>query len=126
MQALYLGKIKSNRIRNMDIKQKKKALGHRIKAYRNNKNYTQEHFCEIIGLEQPNLSNIENGKNFPDIITLFALIESGGIEPNYLLDFLREDNSSYSNLDLEILSLLINLPEKSKIHLKNFLINLKK
>lgn len=42
----------------MNNEQLKKDLGLKIKSIRNSKNYTQEQFCELIGLEQPNLSNI--------------------------------------------------------------------
>lgn len=105
----------------LNNEQLKKDLGLKIKSIRNSKNYTQEQFCELIGLEQPNLSNIENGKNFPDITTLFSIIKNAGVEPNFLFSFKSEDAAQASNLDYEILDMLINLSEESKIRVKNII-----
>lgn len=103
----------------MNIEQTKKELGLRIKAYRTSKNFTQEQFCSIVNLEQPNLSNIENGKNFPDFNTLCAIIQKTDIEIDFLLGFLKADKTKYHSIDYEILDLLLNLPEESKIKIKN-------
>lgn len=59
----------------MDIKTLRTRLGKQIRTFRNKKGYTQEQFCEIIDLDQSNLSNIENGKTFPDIVTLYSFIK---------------------------------------------------
>ncbi len=104
----------------MNIEQLKKELGQRIKSFRLSKNFTQEKFCELINLEQPNLSNIENGKNFPDITTLFTLIEKAGIEPNYLFGVF-DKRTQYAPIDYEIINLILNLPNDLKIKAKNIL-----
>ena len=103
----------------MDINKFKKELGSRIKTFRTKKGYTQDKFCEIIGLEPPNLSNIENGKTFPDIITLHSIIRKAGIEPNYLLGYTDEDGIKYTPLDYEIIDLIAKLPDDTKLKLKN-------
>lgn len=105
----------------MDIQKIKKELGQRVKAFRKNNNYTQEQFCEIINLEQSNLSNIETAKNLPDILTLFSMIENGPIEPNFLLGFFNKNLEKHKPIDYEILDLLLNLPDESKIKLKGII-----
>lgn len=110
----------------MDEVQIKTELGLRIKSFRNEKNLSQEKFSNLICLEQSNLSNIENGKNLPDITTLCSIISKGGVSPEYLLGFLRDNNVKYDSLDFAILRLIIDLPNASKEHLKNFLLSLPK
>lgn len=105
----------------MDINRLKNELGNRIKTFRTKKGYTQDKLCEIIGLEPPNLSNIENGKTFPDIVTLHSLIKKAGIEPNFLFGFTDDDNIKYSPLDYEIIDLFKDLPAETKILIKNCL-----
>lgn len=105
----------------MDLKALKTQLGKRIKIFRDKKGYTQEQFCEIIDLDQSNLSNIENGKTFPDIVTLHSLIKKAGIEPNFLFGFTDDDNIKYSPLDYEIIDLFKDLPVETKILIKNCL-----
>ena len=105
----------------MDIQRIKNEIGHRLRAFRNHNNYTQEQFCEIISLEQSNLSNIENAKNLPDINTLFSMMENGQIEPNFLFGFFNKNFEQYSPIDYEILNMLLNLPMESKIRIKNII-----
>lgn len=105
----------------MDIEEIRKDLGQRIKAFRIRNNYTQEQFCEIINLEQPNLSNIENGKNLPDITTLFSIMENSKIEPNFLFGFFNKNFEQYTPIDYEILNMLLKLPIESKIRVKNII-----
>lgn len=69
----------------MDESLNKSALGQKIKILRNSLGLTQENFCNAINLEVSNLSNIENGKNFPSIQTIYKIITKFKIEPNDLL-----------------------------------------
>lgn len=110
----------------MDYSKQKALLGSRIKSFRIDKQYTQEYLASILSLEQANLSNIEKGKTFPNITTLCTLISKTNIEPNYLLDFLRENQDKYSTLDIDILNVLITLPKEAKENLLNFILTLKK
>lgn len=105
----------------MNIEEIKIKLGSKIKAVRINKGYTQEQFCAKINLEQPNLSNIENGKTLPDILTLCAIIKNIEVEPNYLFDFLLKNNQIFENLDYEIIKIIQNLPLDAKENIKKVL-----
>ena len=48
----------------------KSLLGKRIKEIRKRRMMTQEKLAELAGIEIPSLSNIENGKNYPNNETL--------------------------------------------------------
>lgn len=61
---------------------------------------------------------VENAKNFPDITTLFSMMENGQIEPNFLFGFFNKKFEQHKAIDYEILNLLLNLPEETKIKLK--------
>lgn len=103
----------------MEVNELKLQLGYRIKTFRAKKGYTQEQFCNIINLDQSNLSNIENGKTFPDIVTLYSIIKKAGIEPNYLLGYTDEDGIKYTQLDYELFDLIVKLSKDTKVKLKN-------
>lgn len=109
----------------MDIAYIKKEFGARLKAFRCNRNLTQEKLSEIINLEVSNISNIENGKTNPDFTTLCRIISNANIEPNYLLGFLNKDNVQCSSIDFEIINLLIALPKETKKYFKDFLVSIK-
>ncbi len=126
LYSILLKSINFITIKFMDFSQNKLELGLRIKSYRNQNNLTQEEMSSIIGLEQSNLSNIETGKTFPDMTTLCQIINKANIEPNYLLDFLLREKPHFQSLDLEIVNLLINVPNESKIYFKQFLETLQK
>ena len=103
----------------------KRILGTKIKSFRKSKGYSQDEFGSIIGLEQKNLSRIENGKAFPDIKTLCMIICKAKAEPNFILGFLNHNKKSYSSLDFELLNLIIETPDQTKEAIKNLLISLK-
>ncbi len=103
----------------MNIQKIRKELGSRIKTFRTKRGYTQEQFCEIINLDQSNLSNIENGKTFPDIVTLYSIITNAGIEPDYLFGYTDDDGVKFTPLDYEIFDLIVKLPKDTKMKLKN-------
>lgn len=100
----------------------KSLIGLKIKSLREEKDLTQEKFGEIIGIEPANLSNIENGKTYPDTKTLINLIKKTEITPDYLLGFLKElDSRDYKSIDFEIIDALISLPFEAKEHFRDFL-----
>ena len=105
----------------MDISRIKTEFGLRLRAFRQNKKMTQEKFSEQINLNFVNLSNIENGKKYPDFITLCSIIENAGASPDYLLGFLKEESFKYDAADLEIMKQVIKLSERQKLALNNFL-----
>jgi len=77
-------------------------LGKRIKNFRNSFDMTQEDLCNVINLEISNLSNIENGKSYPSMLTLIKIIQKFNIEPNKIFDFITFDKQK-ENLDDSLL-----------------------
>ncbi len=64
-----------------------KKLGIRIQEIRKSKNITQEKFAESIGLNVPNVSNLEHGKKFVTARTLEKIIDVLDITERDLFDF---------------------------------------
>lgn len=58
----------------------KKLLGARIRELRKEKHLTQEQLAESINIEIPSLSNIENGKNYPNSETIEKIAHGLGKE----------------------------------------------
>lgn len=65
----------------------KEKLGKRIQEIRKSKKLTQEELAEIVGLDTPNLSNIERGKRFVTSETLEKIIHALGVSEKELFDF---------------------------------------
>ena len=103
----------------------KKELGLRIKSYRKQIGKTQEEFSFLLGIEQANLSKIENGKSFPNILTLCAIVEKTSVSTDFLLGFLKKDIEKRSSIDEKIFELVVDLPEEVKINLKNLLFSIR-
>lgn len=69
------------------MKNIKQLIGKRIKEIRKKRNYTQEKLAELAGIEIPSLSNIENGKNYPNYETLEKLSNALDVSPYELYIF---------------------------------------
>jgi len=65
----------------------KKLLGLRIKEIRKKRGFTQEKLAELAGIEIPSLSNIENGKNYPNHETLDKISNALSVRPYELFIF---------------------------------------
>ena len=67
----------------------KDLLGKRIKELRKRQNLTQERLAELAEIEIPSLSNIENGKNYPNHETLAKISKALNVKPFelYLFDY---------------------------------------
>ena len=85
----------------------KKKHGVRIQEIRKSKNMTQEKLAEAIGLNVPNLSNIERGKKFVSAETLEKIIKALNINESELFDF-----DHIKSRD-ELLNLIINILKNS-------------
>ncbi len=85
----------------------KKKLGVRIQEIRKSKNMTQEKLAEAIGLNVPNLSNIERGKKFVSAETLEKIIKALNINESELFDFAHIKSRD------ELLNLIINILKNS-------------
>ena len=66
-------------------------LGKRIRELRKERNITQEKLSELAEIEIPSLSNIENGKNYPNSETLEKLARALDVMPYelYIFEHLR-------------------------------------
>lgn len=69
------------------MKTLKEKLGARIQKIRKLQNLTQEKLAEKIGLDTPNLSNIERGKRFVSAETLEKIVSALNITEKELFDF---------------------------------------
>ena len=93
----------------------KTLFGARIKNYRVSNGYTQDEFCNKIGIDVTTLSKIETGKNFPSFETLCSLIRELKVDPNEFLDFAKSQNSDEDELlNLMILEQIRLLPKATK------------
>lgn len=60
-------------------------LGKNLKRFRTEKGFTQADIAKAVGVTCPYLSNIENGKVNPTLITLSRLAKSLGIRTEELI-----------------------------------------
>lgn len=70
----------------------KVLFGKRVKELRKERNYTQEKFSELIGIETRNLIKIEKGETFPRVQTLDKIMEVFDIPAEELFRFGHLDN----------------------------------
>ncbi len=105
----------------MNLLQEK--FGARIKEIRRSKNLTQEVLSEMIGIDIPNLSNIERGKKFVSATTLTKIAKALNVSEKELFDF--EHINTKDKLTKKIFDLIdeLNLAELEYLY-KN-LISLK-
>ena len=76
------------------MKNIKSLLGSRIREIRKAKKLTQEKIAEAAGIEIPSLSNIENGKNYPNAENIEKIAHALGVEvfELYIFEHLKEPN----------------------------------
>jgi len=93
----------------------KVLLGKRIKELRKNNGLTQEKLAELAGIEIPSLSNIENGKNYPNHETLEKLSAGLRVKPYelYLFDY-------YKNPDELIAEMSATMQKNEKLTRKMY------
>ena len=101
----------------MKEEESKKIIGLIVKNQREKLSLTQEELSEKINIDQSNLSNIENGKNFPSFTTLCSLIENLNIEPNEFLGFLKFKSNNKDIIDIEISERLKAISISIKLHI---------
>ena len=65
-------------------------IGSRLKSARNEKGMTQEHAAELLGVSRQTISNWENNKSCPDII---SVIKMSGFYSVSLDRLLKEDDT---------------------------------
>ena len=104
----------------MDLNDRKYLLGLKIKTFRKQKSYTQEKFADILGMDISALSKIENGKCYPSLSTIFKMIETLGVSPDELFDFLNVSNSLKLKDDI-VIEKVKQLSQKDKQKVLKFL-----
>ena len=60
-------------------------IGSKIKAARLEKKLTQEQVAEILGVSRQTISNWENEKSYPDIISVIKMSDCYEVSLDYLL-----------------------------------------
>ena len=65
-------------------------LGCKLKNARNEKGITQEQAAELLGVSRQTISNWENNKSYPDIISVIKMSDSYSVSLDHLL---KEDKS---------------------------------
>lgn len=88
-------------------------IGSKLKNARNQANFTQEEIAEKLGVSRQTISNWENSKSYPDIISVIKLSDFYSITLDALL---KEDKDMIKHLD-ETTNIV-----KSKNRLKNVLL----
>ena len=77
-----------------------KILGRRVKFLRMNKNISQTHMAEMIGLSQTNLSNMESGRTAITLQNIFKMREVLGCKiADFFVDFDGEVSEEHRNAD---------------------------
>ncbi len=71
-------------------------IGSKLKNARNEANFTQEEIAEKLGVSRQTISNWENSKSYPDIISVIKLSEIYSITIDALL---KEDKNMIKHLD---------------------------
>lgn len=101
----------------------KEKFGKRVKELRKAQKITQEQFAEIINIEPPNISKIENGLHFPQADKIEKIAKALNVSVFELFNF--EHKQTRKNLLKSIYS-TINEFEDSKLELVyKFVYNLK-
>lgn len=90
------------------MKSLKEKLGARIQELRKHKKLTQECLAEMVGIDTPNLSNIERGKRFVSSDTLEKIVTALGVKESELFDF-----GHFNDRD-ELIGLINDILEKSE------------
>lgn len=62
----------------------KMSIGDIIKLFREYKGYSQEELAEVVGVTSSTISNYENNKTIPDVLTLRKIVVFLKIPLNYI------------------------------------------
>ena len=74
-------------------------IGCKIKAARIEKKLTQEQVAELLGVSRQTISNWENEKSYPDIISVIKMSECYDVSLDYLLEGEQKMKSYYDYLE---------------------------
>ena len=101
----------------------KKKFGKRVKELRKKEGLTQEQVAEIVNIEPPNISKMENGLHFPQPENIEKLSKALNVEIKELFDFshLMQDEKLIDDITKE----LKNLPSSELMYIFKTIQNLK-
>ena len=77
-------------------------IGSKIKAARIEKNLTQEQVAELLGVSRQTISNWENEKSYPDIISVIKMSECLSRKKYKCCEKQRQQKQNYSNSLLSV------------------------
>lgn len=83
----------------------KQALGQNIQRLRKRQKITQEKLAELVGIDQKNISKIENGNNYPTAENLTAIANALNVNIYELFVF---NNIPYEEMKKELLKAIEN------------------
>ncbi len=81
----------------------KQALGQNIQQLRKKQKITQEKLAELVGIDQKNISKIENGNNYPTAENLTAIANALNVNIYELFVF---NNIPYEDMKKELIRAL--------------------
>ena len=87
-------------------------IGSKIKAARLEKKLTQEQVAELLGVSRQTISNWENEKSYPDIISVIKMSECYDVSLDYLLKGEQKMKTYYDYLE-ESTNVVILFPIKN-------------
>lgn len=99
---------KTRKIKCMGTGEIKKIIGSRLRAARENKNFTQSDMAEILKMERPSYTQIEVGRNMLTVENLVRLSDELGISVGY---FLGRGTDNLSSDEVELIELYRSLPD---------------
>lgn len=82
----------------------KKLIGMQIKKYRKLRNLTQEELAEMVDIDPRHLSRLENGKNYPGLVTLEKISGALDVEVKVLFDYQEDDEKNKAHDMINIAS----------------------
>lgn len=97
----------------------KELLGKRIREIRKSQNLTQDALAELVGVESPSISNIENGKYYPTNENLQKIADVLKVKPYELYMF--EHLKPIDELKNEMFQALDNNEKLTRIMYKFFI-----
>lgn len=103
----------------------KDKFGKRVKELRKSKGFTQEQIAELINIEPPNVSKMENGLHFPQPEKIEKIAKALDIDVKTLFDFehlqKKEDLIKYiitslNEFDLKTIELIYKFVSNLKLY----------
>ena len=85
-----------------------KTIGEKLKQIRETKGFPQKHVADLLGIQRPNYSKVENNKQSltPSQIKLFC--EFFDVSADYILDIIVNNKKTISNDQEETIKLYAN------------------